>query len=129
MSHPPANFFDLTREELRVRTVRWGFSPVHAARLWCYVYIERIEEWALMADLPARYRDRAAAELAFARPTVAVETHSSDGFTRKYLLALADERRIETVLMRYTGRTPKSGPCTIMTTPATMMPPTIAIAS
>src|SRR5690606_17570940 len=33
------------------------------------------------------------------------ETHSSDGFTRKYLLGLADNQRIETVLMRYTGRT------------------------
>jgi 23S rRNA (adenine2503-C2)-methyltransferase len=100
----PANFFDLTREELRVRTVRWGFSPVHAARLWGYVYLERVEDWALMADLPVRFREHAARELAFVRPGVAVETHSSDGFTRKYLLALADGRRIETVLMRFTGR-------------------------
>lgn len=104
MSPAPAHFFDLTREELRVRTVQWGFSPVHAARLWAYVYVERIEDWALMPDLPVRYREHAAAGLAFTRPAVAVETHSRDGFTRKYLLALADDRRIETVLMRYTGR-------------------------
>ncbi len=100
----PINFYDLTREALRQLTVRWGFSPVHAARLWSYVYLGRIEEWPLMTELPARYREHAAAELAFVRPTVAVETHSADGFTRKYLLALADDRRIETVLMRYTGR-------------------------
>ena len=100
----PLNLYDLTREALRLHTVRWGFSPVHAARLWSYVYVERIEDWARMADLPARYRDRAAAELGFHRPAVAVETHSRDGFTRKYLLALADGRQIETVLMRYTGR-------------------------
>ncbi len=104
MPTTPANFHDLTREELRVRTVQWGFSPVHAARLWAYVYLERVESWPLMADLPARYREKAAAELAFVHPGVAVETHSADGFTRKYLLALADDRRIETVLMRYTGR-------------------------
>ncbi len=104
MSAPPLNFFDLTREALRLHTVRWGFSPVHAARLWSYVYVERTEDWARMADLPARFRDRVAAELAFVRPAVAVETHSRDGFTRKYLLALADGRQIETVLMRYTGR-------------------------
>lgn len=104
MSTPPLNFFDLTREALRLHTVRWGFSPVHAARLWTYVYLGRIEDWAAMTELPARYRDRAATELAFVRPAVAVETHSSDGFTRKYLLALADGRQIETVLMRYTGR-------------------------
>jgi 23S rRNA (adenine2503-C2)-methyltransferase len=100
----PANFHDLTREQLRALTVRWGFSPVHAARLWSYVYVERVNEWALMPDLPARFRAKAESELVFARLPVAVETHSADGFTRKYLLALADERRIETVLMRYTGR-------------------------
>ena len=98
------NFHDLTREQLRTLTVRWGFSPVHAARLWSYVYLERVDEWALMPELPARYRARAEAELVFPRLPVAVETHSADGFTRKYLLELADGRRIETVLMRYTGR-------------------------
>ena len=100
VSTAPANFYDLTREDLRVQTVRWGFSPVHAARLWAYVYLERLEAWALMTELPARYRAKAGAELAFPRLPVAMETHSSDGFTRKYLLALADERRIETVLMK-----------------------------
>jgi 23S rRNA (adenine2503-C2)-methyltransferase len=43
-------------------------------------------------------------EVSLARPTVVSELHSTDGFTRKYLLALADGRRIETVLMRFTGR-------------------------
>jgi hypothetical protein len=93
MSASPANFYDLTREDLRLLTVRWGFSPVHAARLWAYVYLERLEAWALMTELPARFRAKAEAELAFPRLPVAVETHSADGFTRKYLLALADERR------------------------------------
>jgi 23S rRNA (adenine2503-C2)-methyltransferase len=34
----------------------------------------------------------------------ALDTASSDGFTRKYLLSLPDDERIETVLMRFTGR-------------------------
>lgn len=101
---PTANFYDLTREDLRLLTVRWGFSPVHAVRLWSYVYLDRLEAWPLMTELPARFRAKAEAELVFYRLPVAVETHSSDGFTRKYLLTLADGRRIETVLMRYTGR-------------------------
>jgi len=42
--------------------------------------------------------------MVFTRLPVATETHSADGFTRKYLLALPDERSIETVLMRYTRR-------------------------
>lgn len=104
MSVLPLNFYGLTREKLRQLTVRWGFSPVHAARLWAYVYLEQVEEWFLMTDLPVRFRTKAEAMLTFPRLSVAVESHSSDGFTRKYLLTLADEHRIETVLMRFTGR-------------------------
>jgi 23S rRNA (adenine2503-C2)-methyltransferase len=99
-----ANFHDLTREELRLLVVRWGFSPVHAARLWAYVYLEHVDHWALMPELPARFRAKAEAELAFTALPVATESHSRDGFTKKYLLSLADDRRIETVLMRFTGR-------------------------
>ncbi len=104
MSAPPVHFHDLTREELRLWTVRHGFSPVHAARLWRYVYLDRIEDWAHMPELPAGFRRAAEAGLRFTSLPIAVETHSTDGFTRKYLLALADDHRIETVLMRYTGR-------------------------
>lgn len=98
------NFYDLTREELRQLVVRWGFSPTHAARLWRYSYRESLTHWAEMPELPKRFRAQAESALTFSHLPVAVETHSLDGFTRKYLLALNDERKIETVLMRYTGR-------------------------
>ncbi len=104
MKQTRANFHDLTREALRQLVVRWGFSPVHAARLWAYVYLEHADHWALMPELPARFRAKAESELALTSLPVATETHSRDGFTRKYLLALPDDRRIETVLMRFTGR-------------------------
>ena len=100
----PADFYDHTREELRTLAARWGFPSVHAARLWAYVYLEGVENWADMPALPARFRTKAASELVFARLGTVNEQHSADGFTRKYLLGLADARRIETVLMRYTGR-------------------------
>jgi 23S rRNA (adenine2503-C2)-methyltransferase len=104
MSSAPANFYDLTRADLLARAVRWGFPAVHAARLWAYVYLGGAEDWAAMPELPARFRAKAGTELVFARLPVAVEQKSSDGYTHKYLLELPDRRRIETVLMRYTGR-------------------------
>jgi 23S rRNA (adenine2503-C2)-methyltransferase len=104
MPSAPVPFHDLTREDLRVWTVRRGFSPVHAARLWRYVYLERIQDWTRMSELPVKFRAAAEAGLRFTALPVALETHSTDGFTRKYLLSLPDEHRIETVLMRYTGR-------------------------
>ena len=103
MSHA-VNFYDLTRPELLALAGRWGFPAVHAARLWRYVYIEGVEDWRGMPELPARYCAKAEAELTFGRLPVAVEQQSNDGFTHKYLLTLPDQRRIETVLMRYTGR-------------------------
>ena len=104
MSEPRADFYNLPRPELLALAARAGFPSVHAARLWSYVYVEGVEDWAAMPDLPARFRTFAESRLSFGRLDTAAETHSADGFTRKYLLALADGRRIETVLMRYSGR-------------------------
>jgi 23S rRNA (adenine2503-C2)-methyltransferase len=52
-----------------------------------------------------RLRVKLEVKTTLGRLPVARETHSSDGFTRKYLLTLNDGHHIETVLMRYTGRT------------------------
>ncbi len=104
MSSAPRSFHDLTRAELTAQIASWGFSPVHAARLWSGVYHDGTEQFAALPELPARLRRRLEQEFSLARPAVVSELHSTDGFTRKYLLALADGRRIETVLMRFTGR-------------------------
>ena len=98
------SLYDLTREQLRQQFVRWELSPVHAARLWAYLYLELATDFDAMTELPARARARLAAEAHLGVLPTAVETDSRDGFTRKYLLALADGARIETVLMRFTGR-------------------------
>ncbi len=104
MSHPRLNLYDLTREALREQFRRWGFSPLHADRLWAYLYLELADSCDAMPKLPAKVKARLRAETRFGLLATARETDSSDGFTRKYLLALADGEKIETVLMRYTGR-------------------------
>ena len=104
MPHTRSDLYNLTREELRARFTGWGFSPVHADRLWNYLYLQLAESFAAMPDLPAKVLRRLAAECRIGALATAVETDSSDGFTRKYLLQLADHARIETVLMRFTGR-------------------------
>jgi 23S rRNA (adenine2503-C2)-methyltransferase len=98
------NLHDLTRSELIAHLDEWGFKAVHAARLWRYLYWENRDTLSSMEELPARLRDRLAEETSITRLPIARETHSCDGFTRKYLLQLTDGRAIETVLMRYTGR-------------------------
>ena len=58
MPTTPANFYDLTRAGLLALATRWGFPPVHAARLWAYAYLEGGVSWAEMPELPARFRAR-----------------------------------------------------------------------
>ncbi len=98
------NLYGYTRPELARLLEEWGFKAVHAQRLWHDLYYRGVSSFEQMTELPARIRDRLAADTTLAALPVAVETHSTDGFTRKYLLQLEDGRRVETVLMRFSGR-------------------------
>jgi 23S rRNA (adenine2503-C2)-methyltransferase len=98
------NLYDLTREQWRLQLVRWELNPIHVARLWNYLYIELAASLDAMPELPPKLRARLAAETQLGILPTALETASSDGFTHKYLLALHDAEKIETVLMRFTGR-------------------------
>ncbi len=104
MATSSTHLHGLTREELRLLLVRWGFSPVHAARLWSYLYLGLAGSFAAMPELPVKVRTRLETDTRLDPLPVALATDSADGFTRKYLLALPDGERIETVLMRFTGR-------------------------
>ncbi len=104
MIDPRSNLYDLTRSELQERFVQWDLSPVHAGRLWNYLYLELADSFAAMPDLPAKVRTRLEAGTRIGTLPTALATESSDGFTRKFLLTLSDAERIETVLMRFTGR-------------------------
>ena len=104
MLAPRLNLYDFTREQLRGQLGRWELNPVHVARLWNYLYIELAASLDAMPELPPKLRARLAAETHLGVLPKALETASSDGFTHKYLLALSDAEKIETVLMRFTGR-------------------------
>lgn len=104
MNSVPLNLYDLTKAELRLWLSEEDLNPIHANRLWAYLYLSLARSFDEMTELPARVRSRLASKTHIGRLAAAVATDSSDGFTRKYLLALQDAERIETVLMRYTGR-------------------------
>lgn len=98
------DLYALTRADVTTWMEARGFSPVHGARLWNYLYWEMVDAFAAMAELPAKVRRRLEQETYLGVLPTALATDSSDGFTRKFLLTLPDQRRIETVLMRFTGR-------------------------
>lgn len=106
MEESSVNLHDLTRDELRLLFARWGLATVHADTVWNRLYLglaTAISE-SEMPGLPPRILARLAAGARLTSPGVALATDSTDGFTRKYLLSLHDDRKIETVLMRYSGR-------------------------
>jgi 23S rRNA (adenine2503-C2)-methyltransferase len=100
----PTDLYGLTRAELHALVESWGFSRDHAARLWNCLYLGLAGSLAQLPEIPARVRSRLAAETRIGTVPVSIETASSDGFTRKFLLALPDGEKVETVLMRFTGR-------------------------
>ncbi len=104
MSVPKLNLYDFTRDDLKGLIVQWGFSPVHAARLWRYIYHELVVSLEGLEALPRALRAVLESRVTLEVPAVCTSTDSSDGFTRKYLLGLADGERIETVRMYFSGR-------------------------
>ena len=100
----PRDLYSLTRAELQQQLVHWGLKPVHANRLWRYLYIDLVSSLDDMPELLPGLAARLRAETIMGVLPTTLETASSDGFTRKYLLSLPDAATIETVLMRFTGR-------------------------
>jgi 23S rRNA (adenine2503-C2)-methyltransferase len=104
LDNPRTDLYGMTRPELGALMESWGFSQVHAARLWKYLYLGLAGPSDPLPEIPARVRSRLSGEMRLGALPVSHETESSDGFTRKYLLELSDGERIESVLMRYRGR-------------------------
>jgi 23S rRNA (adenine2503-C2)-methyltransferase len=96
----PATPYDLTREELAALLP--GEPAYRARQVWegLHVRVQRPDE---MTELPAALRDALGAALPPALREVSTR-RADGGETTKWLWALADEARVETVLMRYDDR-------------------------
>lgn len=98
------NLYDLSQSELVNLIASWGFSAFHAGRVWDYLYRQLVTSFDEMAELRPDLRQKLAQETTLFIPTTQIAIDSRDGYTRKFLLRLADAQTIETVLMRFRGR-------------------------
>ncbi len=98
------NLYDLSREGLVQLLGEWGYSPFHAERVWEALYRQQINTLADLGDLRPDLQQRLAAETTLSIPATQQMIESQDGYTRKFLLQLADGQTVETVLMRFKGR-------------------------
>lgn len=94
-----------TRAEIEQHLFATGFKPVHADAIWAAMHRRGVGDIDAMTEVPQRVRaGLRAAGLCVGHPEVAREQTSTEGFTRKFLLRLADGEVVETVLMFFTGR-------------------------
>ena len=98
------NVFSLSRFDLEQLLGSWGFSSVHASRLLKYVHREGVCAPREMHELPVALRSLLDEAISADELTTCSEIQYSDGFTRKFLLGLADGCRVETVLMHFRRR-------------------------
>jgi len=104
---PLIDLYSLTRAELGEVFAGWGLNPVHAGPVWRALYWDCVREFAEMrerGDVPLRVCAVLAERARLGVLPTVQAADSSDGFTQKFLLGLHDGERIETVLMRYSGR-------------------------
>jgi 23S rRNA (adenine2503-C2)-methyltransferase len=97
------SLYDLTRDQLTVQLAAWGESPFRARQVWRWLYERHAASIDEMSDLSKALRTRLKETYTLSRLSLRAEKQSTDGWTRKWLLSLADGSEIETVLMEYEG--------------------------
>ena len=75
-----------------------GIERFHARQLYRWIYRRGIVDFELMTDLARALRTRFGQEFVVSTPRVVNDERSADG-TRKFVLELADHRRIESVFI------------------------------
>jgi 23S rRNA (adenine2503-C2)-methyltransferase len=100
----PINLHDLSLAELTAVCQTWGYSAYHAEQIWSGLYGEDVAEIDQLPNLREDLRQKLASHATLTTLQQQVAIDSSDGLTRKFLLALTDGQTIETVLMQFRGR-------------------------
>jgi 23S rRNA (adenine2503-C2)-methyltransferase len=78
-----------------------GQADFRAAQAWSWFWKSRVPSFGAMRTLPPEARNHLEGAYTFSTVSVHRKRDADGGQTAKYLLALADRRTIETVVMRY----------------------------
>jgi 23S rRNA (adenine2503-C2)-methyltransferase len=92
----PKDFSECDRPELEAVAVSLGLPAFRGRQLFQWIHQRDVTSFEAMTDLPAGVRARLSASAVVSEPTLEDKQVSSDG-TTKFLLRLADGRRIEAV--------------------------------
>jgi len=94
----PQDIAGLERHELEALLVEQGAEPFRGRQLYRWVFKRGVSDFGAMTDLSRTLREQLARQLQVNTPRVVHQDRSSDG-TVKFLLELADHRRVESVFI------------------------------
>jgi 23S rRNA (adenine2503-C2)-methyltransferase len=100
LPHPPPNFYGLSRALLTSRLAGQGQPAYRADQIFTWVYRKHHRSAAGMTNLPAALRERFESLCDLQLPEVASVQGTRDGLTHKFVIALTDGARVESVSMR-----------------------------
>ena len=92
------NIKELAPEALAAWLAAEGQAPYRARQVLQWIYRKGAESFATMSDLPSDLRERLAAAFSIPAPRVMRLVRAADS-TRKFLFALGDDARVESVLI------------------------------
>src|SRR5215510_3271574 len=98
MSASCVNVAELDLQELESALETRGRERFHARQLYRWIYKRGVVDFDAMTDLSKELRASLAAEFEVITPRIVTESQSVDG-TRKFVLELGDQRRIEAVFI------------------------------
>jgi 23S rRNA (adenine2503-C2)-methyltransferase len=98
MNSSRTDLAELDLAELETALESHGGERFHARQLYRWIYRRGLTEFEGMTDLSRQLRERLASGFSVSTPEVVADQRSADG-TRKFLLELADKRRIEAVFI------------------------------
>lgn len=96
--------YNLTPGALADLLKSWGEPAFRAKQIYRHLYINVVDGFEAMTDLPKALRDRLAAETELFTLARTGLQQGDDGLTRKALFALPDGSPVESVLMVYPDR-------------------------
>jgi 23S rRNA (adenine2503-C2)-methyltransferase len=94
----------LNKEELELAVKEFGAPAFRAKQIWNWLYVNQVNNWDDMVNLPAKLRDQLSEE--YSITSASLDEECNEAGTLKFLLNFSDGEQVETVLIparkRYT---------------------------
>jgi 23S rRNA (adenine2503-C2)-methyltransferase len=100
----PLHLLDLDLPALTEQVKTWGQPAFRAKQLYRQLWVNQVEDFVEMSDLPAGFREVLKKEAVINGMRKLVVRRGDGGLTRKAVFALPGNETVEAVLMVYPGR-------------------------